>query len=252
MPPPLLLLIFCKEKNMNGLKSFFHNVKSVVLTSVAIVLVVVMIVANCILNYYSLIINRFLVGDTADASGSGTQDSLAAADLLVRNSAEDSMVLLKNENGYLPKPDLKKVNLFGWGSTDYGFLLTGGGSGGTSITDTLSNGNARIKLDLTDAFTEAGIEFNTTLNAAYENFSKFDADYRSKGSTGANVIQSLLNPDASFYTDDLLSNALSYSKTAVAVISRWGAENGGDGELKNIGAYKNGTFLELTENERAI
>ena len=79
MPPPLLLLIFCKEKNMNGLKSFFHNVKSVVLTSVAIVLVVVMIVANCILNYYSLIINRFLVGDTADASGSGTQDSLAAA-----------------------------------------------------------------------------------------------------------------------------------------------------------------------------
>ncbi len=252
MPPPLLLLIFCKEKNMNGLKSFFHNVKSVVLTSVAIVLVVVMIVANCILNYYSLIINRFLVGDTADASGSGTQDSLAAADLLVRNAAEDSMVLLKNENGYLPKPDLKKVNLFGWGSTDYGLLLTGGGSGGTSITDTLSNGNARIKLDLTDAFTEAGIEFNKTLNAAYENFSKFDADYRSKGSTGANVIQSLLNPDASFYTDDLLSNALSYSKTAVAVISRWGAENGGDGELKNIGAYKNGTFLELTENERAM
>ncbi len=77
MPPPLnFFKIICKEKNMNALKSFFHNVKAVVLTSVAIVLVVVMIVANCILNYYSLIINRFLVGDTADASGSGTQDSL--------------------------------------------------------------------------------------------------------------------------------------------------------------------------------
>lgn len=229
----------------------FHSVKSIVLMSVAVVLAVVMIVANVVLNHYSLIINRFLVGDTADASGAGAQGALADADLVVRDAAEESMVLLKND-GYLPKNDLTKVNLFGWGATDYGLLLTGGGSGGTSITDTLGNGTPRIKLDLTDAFREAGIEYNTALTAAYENFSKFDADYRSNGSTGANVVQSLLNPDESFYTEELLSNALSFSKTAVAVISRWGAENGGDGELKNIGSYRNGTFLELTANEKTM
>ncbi len=227
-------------------------VQTIVLPIVAIILAVIMGVANYFLNYYSLIINRYLVGDTADSSSAETQDAFAAADKVVRKSAEESIVLLKNDNNFLPQADLKKVNLFGWGSTDYGFLLTGAGSGGTSITDTLENGTPRIKVDLTDAFKEANIEYNEALNAAYESYSKFDADYRSGGSTGANVVESLKNPPASFYTEDLMANAKNFSDVAVAVISRWGAENGGGNELKKIGSYNNGTFLELTENEKAM
>lgn len=229
-----------------------RNLRTVILATVAVALAVVMIVANVILDYYSLILNRFLTGDTTDSSGTGTQSALDAADKVVRTSAEESMVLLKNDDGFLPKKDLTKVNLFGYGATDYGFLLTGGGSGGTSITDTLENGTPRIKVDLTDAFTEAGIEYNKELTAAYEEFGKFDADYRAGGSTGANVTESLLNPGEDFYTADLLNNARTYSKTAIAVISRWGAENGGANELKKIGKYNDGTFLELTAEEKIM
>lgn len=130
--------------------------------------------------------------------------------------------------------------------------------GGTSITDTfLDSGNnekPRIKVDLTDAFTEAGIEYNTELTKAYEATvdSKFDADLRSGGSTGANVVESLKNPGADFYTAELMNKAKAYSDTAVAVLSRWGAENGGQNELKSIGTFADGTFLELTAEEKIM
>lgn len=224
-------------------------VRRIVLAVVAVVLIVVIVVANYLINYYSLILHRVFAGDTA-TSGSDSDESqgaLADADLVVQEAAAESMVLLKNDDNFLPIANLEKVNLFGWGSTDYGFLLTGGGSGGTSITD-----EKTIKVDLTDAFTAAGIEYNTDLTEAYNNFSTFDADWRSNGSTGANVAESLLNPDASFYTDSLMSSAYSYSNTAVVTLSRWGAENGGSQELVNIGSYRNGTFLELTSQERAM
>lgn len=92
-------------------------------------LAVILIVSNILLDRYSLIINRFLVGDTADSSGAETQDALQEADKVVRKAAEESIVLLKNDNDFLPLQNLNKVNLFGWGSTDAGMLLTGGGNG---------------------------------------------------------------------------------------------------------------------------
>ena len=133
-------------------------IKTVILAVAAFVLAAILIAGNVILDYYSLIINRFIVGDTVDSSGAETQDALKAADGVVREAAEESIVLLKNDNNFLPLTNLAKVNLFGYGSTDAGLLLTGGGSGGTTITDTLENGKPRIKVDLTDAFKEAGVE----------------------------------------------------------------------------------------------
>lgn len=227
-------------------------VRTIVLPIVALVLIGIMIGANIALNYFSLILHRFFAGDTTDATGEETLGALAAADLVVQDAAAESIVLLENKEGFLPLTDLKKVNLFGWGATDYGFLLTGGGSGGTTITDSLEDGTPRIKIDLTDAFKQAGIEYNTDLTRAYENFSNFDADYRPGGSTGAKATESLKNPDASFYSTSLLDQAYSYSKTAVAVISRWGCENGGESELKSIGSYTGGNFLRLTAEEKVM
>ncbi|MDE7463988.1 MAG: glycoside hydrolase family 3 C-terminal domain-containing protein, partial [Clostridiales bacterium] len=168
---------------------------------------------------------------------------------LVRDAAADSMVLLENKNGYLPISE-KKVNLFGWGSTEYGFLLTGGGSGGTSITN-----SKEYKLDPDDAFEEDGFTINRDLYKAYTNFSTFDADYRSNGSTNAYVTESLKNPGASFYTPERMLDARTFSNVAVAFISRWGAENvnnSSSDELKNVGSYSNGTFLELTTEEKIM
>lgn len=212
----------------------------------ALILTFNLLMSLWIIPSYGTIINNFLAGDNVNTS-SGSGDVLVDADTVVQSAAEDSMVLLENKDNYLPQTNLTKVNLFGWASTEYGFLLTGAGSGGTSITDDKAE-----KLDLNDAFLEEGIEYNTELYAAYTAFSTFDADYRSGGSTGADVTQSLLNPDASFYTAELMTSAKEYSSVAVAVLSRWGAENGGSEELVNIGSYKNGTFLELTSQEKAM
>lgn len=227
--------------------------RTIVLSVVAVLLVIVLIAANLVLNYFSLILHRFFAGDNTDTSSVESQQALADADKVVQEAAAESIVLLENRNHFLPLNNLTKVNLFGWGSTDAGFLLTGGGSGGTTITDYLADGTTeRIKVDLTDAFESAGIEYNTDLTKAYEEFSTFDADYRAGGSTGANATQSLLNPDASFYTDALMNQAYNYSTTAVVVLSRWGCENGGDGELKSIGSYRNGDFLRITANEKVM
>ena len=226
-------------------------VKTIVLAVVAFLLAAVMIAGNIVLNTFSLIINRFFAGDTADTTTEDAQTALAEADKVVRKSAEESIVLLKNDD-YLPLKGLDKINLFGWGSTDNGLLLTGGGSGGTTITDTLDDGRARIKVDLTDALKEANIEYNTSLTGEYEKFSNYDADYRSGGSTGADVIPSLKNPSAGFYSDELMTSAKAYSDKAIVTLSRWGAENGGSNELKSIGSYTNGTFLELTNEEKTM
>lgn len=227
--------------------------KLIALPIVAAVCVALIVVVNVVLNMFAPILHRVFAGDGVDVSGSA--GVLEEADKVVRNTAEESMVLLYNDNKYLPQKDLAKVNLFGWGSTDGGFLLTGGGSGGATVLDKDRNGNDRIKVDLTDAFTEAGIEYNTALTDAYVNFSNFDADYRKGGTTNAYVDESLQNPDASFYTADRMNQAKNYSKTAVAVISRWGAENVDSStaqELKSVRGYADGTFLELTAAEKAM
>ncbi len=223
--------------------------KRIILSAACLVLAAVIVVANVVINYYSLILNRFIRGDNVDNSTTSatTEEIYQNADLAIREAAEESMVLLENKDNYLPLATLDRVNLFGWGSTDNGFLLTGGGSGGTSITD-----DKEEKLDLTEAFEECGVSYNETLTNAYEKFSNYDADYRGGGSTGANAVDSLKNPKADFYTDALMNQAVEFSDVAVAVISRWGAENGGAGELKKIGNYSNGSFLKLTSEEKAM
>ena len=223
-----------------------HLARRIVFASLAIVLTAVTIVANVLLDKYSLILHRFVAGDSATV-GKDASDALENSDNVVRTAAEESMVLLENKDDYLPLRGLTKVNLFGYGSTDAGFLLTGGGSGGTSITD-----EKAVKIDLTDAFKDAGIEYNKNLISAYEAFSTFDADWRSGGSTGAKATESLLNPDADFYSASRMDEAYAYSHVAVVTLSRWGCENGGDKELVDIGKYLNGTFLELTAEEKAM
>lgn len=235
---------------MKNKTSLYGNKKarrsSIVAISILLVVAIVLNVALSIVNEkYGLFISRFLSGDNVDTSVGG--EVFADADKVVRTAAEESMVLLENKDDFLPLKDLAKVNLFGWGSTEYGFLLTGGGSGGAVIAN-----DKDVKVDLNDAFTEANIEYNQDLYNAYVNFSNFDADYRTGGTTGAHADESLRNPDASFYTEELMSSAKAYSPVAVAVLSRWGAENGGDNELKSIGGYRDGAFLQLTAEEKAM
>lgn len=227
---------------------FKFGVKQIVFSAVAVLLIAVLIAGNIILQWQAPLLHGFFggYGDSSSLEAVGDGEELDYADQVVQNVAEDSVVLLKNEDNHLPYGYGTKLNLFGWSATDNGFLLVGGGSGGTNIT-----AEKPKRVTFTEALKANGVEYNETLTAAYKKFSNFDADYRSGGSTGANAMQSLQNPPESFYTSELMTQAKAYSEEAVVVLSRWGAENGGGSELKGIGSG-GGSFLELTTEEKAM
>ncbi len=236
---------------------FKFGTKQIVLTVVAVLLIGVMIVGNILLNSFSFILHGFFGGyasTSSGGSGGGAQDGetpLDYADRIVQEVAEDSIVLLKNDEvdgkPYLPLPLSTKFALFGYGATDNGFLLVGGGSGGTNVP-----AEKPKRVTLTEAFDAAGVEYNEAVTKAYSDYSTFDADYRNGGSTGANAVESLINPPESWYSNGIVNAAKNDSDEAIVVLSRWGCENGGAGELKNIGRYSNGSILELTDEEKAM
>lgn len=230
--------------------------KTIALSCVAGFLAIVLVAGNIVLSIFAPLLHVFFGGARNDFGGA--QGVLDAADSVVRDVAEESMVLLKNDvvdgTAFLPRPKTEKFNLFGWASTDQGFLIVGGGSGGVNIT------SENLKqITLAEAFKESGVSYNEDLIARYSEYSSFDADYRRGGSTGANAVQSLRNPPSSFYTPELMNSAHDYSSTAIVTLARWGAENGGYDELVSIKGdnggtnnFSDGSYLELTPEEKAI
>ncbi len=235
--------------------------KRIALLIVACVLVVVFIGANIALDILQPLLHE-MFSPTAPASEEAMA-ALGEADDLIGEIAEESFVLLKNDEDFLPLEKESKVNLFGWASTDHGFLMVGGGSGGSPINKDI---NPKY-LTLKDAFDEYAdlYEFDTlyneTLSDAYENLYDWDADFKDLGgTTGDTPVRNMLNPDSSFYTEARMNDAKDFSTTAVVVLSRWGCENGGDGELVSTSgeanrtrlSFSNGNYLELTDNEKTI
>ncbi len=216
------------------------SVKQWILGAVILVLIGVMIAANIVLNLFSPILHAFFSGDNTDYSGATA--SFEEGDKVVQELGEDSMVLLKNKDGFLPLNKTDKINLFGWAATDQGFLVAGGGSGGTVI-------HQDNKVTLTQALEKEGMEYNKELLGDYSKLSDVDAD---KNSGSPDPIAAVFNPPASFYTQDRLDKAYAYSHTAVVVLSRFAGENAGSNELLKVGSYDNGTYLELNANEKAM
>lgn len=220
--------------------------KRIALIVVAFILAAVMIAGNIVLSVHAQEIHDFF-GNSGSGNYTSEESEKVAqeGDKLIQTMAEDSMVLLKNDNDTLPldKEKDNRVNLFGWNSTDAGFMLVGGGSGGTTLKED-------VTVTLQDALTDAGISYNTYLASAYAAVSSNDADDNNV-SDSTYVMQ---NPGASFYTDDLMQSARNYSDTAIIVLGRWGEENGvgGASELYVMNGYINGKYLELTENEKII
>ena len=120
---------------------------------ISAVLLVALFVGNTVANSYSKVITSFLCGTGEDFSSA--EVTLQASDELCRKIGDESIVLLKNANNALPISDLDRVNLFGWGATDEGFLLKGVGSGSSTIS-------TKKQVTLLGAFAdpEVGIEYN--------------------------------------------------------------------------------------------
>jgi beta-glucosidase len=172
-----------------------------------------------------------------------SEEAAAHSQELTREIAEEGTVLLKNSEGMLPLgEDVKKLNVFGWASTNPCYGGTGSGSVDTSSCVTLLQG-----------LTNAGFELNAELTAFY-------TDYCSTRPEVSMWAQdwTLKEPVKDSYSDTLIQDAKAFSDYAVVVITRVGGE-GADlpADMSKVtyegneGDFEAGqTYLELSKTEK--
>ena len=173
--------------------------------------------------------------------------TVSKANELAKEVQSEAITMLKNDDSNLPLSN-KKVNVFGWGSTNPVY----GGTGSGSMSDQYDT------VSLRDGMKEAGLETNADLSKLY-------TDYRADRPVVAMWSQDWTLPEvpADQYSDSLISDAKSFSDEAVVVITRVGGE--GADLPTNMKAetitYKNNSkdyddfqdgehFLQLSKTER--
>lgn len=145
----------------------------------------------------------------ATGNGTITDETADESTELVEEIADEGIVLLKNENNILPLENSKKLNVFGWASTNPCY----GGTGSGSLSDQYE------VVSLLQGLENAGIELNAELSDFYTEYS---AERPTVGMTGQNW--TLPEPPADSYSKELIDNAVGFSDTAMVVISRIGGE----------------------------
>ena len=184
-------------------------------------------------NHYSGMLDDLL--DQTERFGEEFKQAAAASDTLCQRIAEDGIAMLRNENNTLPYAS-KKVNVFGWASTDNGFLLSGIGSGSSTIRD-------EAAIPLLKAFEAEGWETNKTLTKFYTDYD--NTSFKGKFGTGNSSRINLREPEGSRYTQELIDNCKAFSDQAVVVISRVAGENVGEVPTTNT---TNGEATDTTRS----
>ena len=223
--------------------------KAICIAAIAIILAA-LIAGNVVAGMFAGIITNAFNADSTDFSGEETQQALQQSDELVRTLAEDSIVLLKNQEDSDGEPALPltedelKVNLFGFSAYDPsdaasfdGFLMKGIGSGSSTISE-----NKAIALQ--GALEENGIEYNTELEKVYDEFKV------GRGGNSGNAYW-LDEPEI---TEEQFRQAEEYSDVAIVVFSRLGGENIGEQPHQQTqGAVnRDKTYLEITDPEQEL
>lgn len=245
---------FPMQKNFigKGVLYFFMNkaVKRIVCFSVMAVVIIALAIGNVVAGIYNQQITNFLVGTGEDFSEAS--EVLQESDQLVRTLAEDSIVLLKNQEDADGEPALPLteadeesegmcVNLFGVSAYDPndaasfdGFLMKGIGSGSSTILESKA-------VTLTDALDEYGIHYNTDLASVYENF-----NYTRSASNPY-----VLSEPSIGQIQAEIPDAMAYSDIAIVVLSRLGGENVGE-QPKTQSGNSNKTYLEISDAEEEL
>ncbi len=173
--------------------------------------------------------------------------TVTQANALAKDVQSEAVTMLQNNDANLPIAN-KKVNVFGWGSTNPVY----GGTGSGSMSDQYPT------VSLLDGFKQAGLQTNTALTKLY-------TDYRKDRQVVAMFAQDWTLPEvpAAQYSGSLMRDAKAYSDQAVVVITRVGGE-GADlptnmkakgitykSNSKDYDDFKDGEhFLQLSRTER--
>ena len=180
-------------------------------------------------------ITKYMLSDT----------TVSKANELAKEVQSEAITMLKNDDSNLPLSG-KKVNVFGWGSTNPVY----GGTGSMS--------KQYKTVSLLDGMKQAGLKTNTELSKLY-------TDYRKDRPEVGMFAQDWTLPEvpAKQYSDKLVSDAKDFSDEAVVVLTRVGGEGADlptDMKAKGI-TYKNNSkdyddfqkgesFLQLSKTER--
>lgn len=194
----IIALIIFRKKDKKF--KFLLKSESVIALLIAITVTVNVVVFGPMSSLFNL--NYATMGEVSAAT-------LKKSNALINDIAEEGTVLLKNEGNYLPlETKSKKLNVFGWASTNPVYGGTGSGNVDTSSAVTLIDG-----------LENGGFELNSKLSDFYK-------DYRSdRPEVGMREQDwTLPEPPIDSYPDDLLSDANKFSDTAVVVIGRVGGE----------------------------
>ena len=182
-------------------------------------------------------ITKYMLSDT----------TVSKANELAKEVQSEAITMLKNDDSNLPLSN-KKVNVFGWGSTNPVY----GGTGSGSMSDQYET------VSMLDGMKQAGLKTNTELSKLY-------TDYRKDRPEVGMFAQDWTLPEvpAKQYSDKLVSDAKDFSDEAVVVLTRVGGEGADlptDMKAKGI-TYKNNSkdyddfqkgesFLQLSKTER--
>ena len=196
--------------NKKKKKGSFSIVKGVI----SLALVAGLLVGNLACIEYESLITSYLCGFGTTENSQEAVEAREEGYALAAKVEEEGAVLLKNDNNALPLKNTK-VNVFGFTGSDGGFMLQGTGSGSGARKDIVT---------FLGGLREAGIEYNETLAAAYNNLGW------SRVNGGSYVIEAhgaryrdfygISEVPESFYTDSLMQNAVAYSDTAIVVLGR--------------------------------
>lgn len=192
------------------------RISAVVALVVSVVLVANLVCFGPMYNNISGILNA----STVELNGDTQQQSKD----IIKQTGEEGLVLLKNEDLLPLSSDVNKLNVFGWDSTNPLFGGTGSGS---------SDGSSAI--GVLQSLKDAGYETNEDLTKMY-------TDYCEERPVINMTTQdwTLPEPTAEYYTDELMKNAADFSDTAMIVIGRSGGE--GSDLPRDMNAVIKGTY----------
>ncbi|MGM0844834.1 MAG: glycoside hydrolase family 3 N-terminal domain-containing protein [Bacillota bacterium] len=147
---------------------------------------------------------------TIDTTSAEADRAREAADIVSEKISNEGLVLLKNENNSLPLED-KKVNVFG--STAFTFKYGGGGSGASDLSRAVN---------LFDALTNAGIEYNKELYDYYAELPELEETTGNSDTGIVQVVKGMLSNDEPAgepdVTDDAIAQAKAYSENAMLIV----------------------------------
>ena len=157
---------------------------------------------------------------------------LTAHAKLVRETAPQGMVLLKNDNEALPLKNIKNVPLFGL--TAYNSIAGGTGSG---------NVNKPYIRNIDEGLAAAGLKLDEAIANYYKDYIKLTNDKSAMGATGMRgvLLGSAVIPDPAL-EKQAVKNSVDRNDAAVIVIGR----NAGEGDDRRIEDF------DLSDAERTL